>query len=110
VFLKEAKHFYREDAKTAKRQKGRRRRRRRRSIATDEHGKTRKENAQAEERLDLRIREVDEGGGVKVTKARGTNLPGSVIPRESRESMDIKCQDWTSAYAGPPSASSGTGG
>jgi hypothetical protein len=37
VFLKEAKHFYREDAKTAKRQKGRSRR-----SATDEHGKTRK--------------------------------------------------------------------
>jgi len=41
----------------------------------------------------------------KVTMARGkgdqgaggTNLPGSVIPRESGESMDIKSQDWTSA-------------
>jgi hypothetical protein len=35
-----------------------------------------------------------------VTKARGgTNLPGSVIPRESGESMDIKSQEWNSAYA-----------
>jgi hypothetical protein len=30
-------------------------------LATEGHGKTRKENAQAEERLDLRIREGDEG-------------------------------------------------
>jgi hypothetical protein len=34
-----------------------------------------------------------------VTKARGANLPGSVIPRESGESMDIKSQEWNSAYA-----------
>jgi hypothetical protein len=54
VFLKEAKHFYREDAKTAKRQKGRRKK-------NNSHGKTRNQNAQAEERLDLRIREGDEG-------------------------------------------------
>jgi hypothetical protein len=33
VFLKEAKHFYREDAKTAKRQKGRSKR-----FATEGHG------------------------------------------------------------------------
>ena len=32
-----------------------------RSIATELHGKTRNQNAQAEERLDLRIREGDEG-------------------------------------------------
>jgi hypothetical protein len=39
----------------------------------------------------------------KVTMARGkgdqgaggTNRPGSVIPRESGESMDIKSQEWT---------------
>ena len=37
--------------------------RKRRSIATELHGKTRNQNAQAEERLDLRIREGDEGVG-----------------------------------------------
>ena len=35
----------------------------RRSIATELHGKTRNQKAQAEERLDLRIREGDEGVG-----------------------------------------------
>jgi hypothetical protein len=43
--LKEAKHFYREDAKTAKRQKGRSKK----HLPRNDTEKTRNQNAQAEE-------------------------------------------------------------